>query len=683
MAQTYYRALGAVEQAGLRADDVFVGKMMLDRKPYKALVRNKARRRELAGRRFFAMGWADFFEDDELYIMPLLAKYGFTSDFYVQMIPLTDEPLASHYDIEKFKRIFASGNYLGDHGIHHNVWIALFPRFDGFNTPSNEDFRTARADGTNAFGHPLSRTLNDAMREVFVAYYLKDAALGHKTFADLTDSDCDYLRRKLSFFRSDADYRTGQDQLKCLDQLSSRYCGTTGTSVFDDDYGGRIPNTQDLRYPCESNRILGGIYQGAATLQNHEVWERLETIYAGYMADVMGLDHPLRFWAIPGGVTYSLFYRNVDAVEGDPGYADRDGTIIGSGFGRHHSSITGQSRGFMDVLRAFGYRSTMAGCLLGFGDKRVDAKGRREGQYQYKLNSSASKHDYVGDGYWDSLRHFDPGSGDLKEVETLLDSSAAMVRKYEQTKAGNSAHQTCNNYAQVVEQICRRIAQGLIPQAVEDSGINPGPEQLTRRAHSALTIELIYQFCRQAGIEVISHTEATEIAFREIPKGINIFPNAGLATTVRDIIKSDLTPRCPDGWDKGEVETVTGERVARFTECSQVRSYLIQHGVARLEADVRGHGVLNVYFIRNDHLVDGSEYLSEPAGTLAISALEFEERSLSFIIADAPLKAYTTEPQDQRDYFRGLDDKVCGLHIEVVPAPGDAVTIRYPSLIVR
>ncbi|MBT3378523.1 MAG: hypothetical protein HN742_25045 [Lentisphaerae bacterium] len=683
MAQAYYRALGALAQNGQRADDVFVGKMMLDRKPYKALVRNKARQRELPGRKFFAMGWADFFDDDELYIMPLLAKYGFTSDFYAQMIPLTDEPLGSHYDIERFKRIFASGNHLGDHGIHHNVWIALFPTFDGFNTPSNDDFRRARDDGTNAFGHAVSKTLNDAMREVFVAYYLKDASLGDKAFAELTDDDCDYLRRKLSFFRSDADYRTGQDQLKCLDQLSNRYCGTTGTSVFEDDYGTRIPNTQDLHYPSEANRVLGGIYQGAATLQNHEVWERLETIYAGYMSEVMGLDHPLRFWAIPGGVTYSLFYRKVGAADGDPGYADRECTVIGSGFGRHHSSITGQTRGFMDVLRAFGYRTTMAGCLLGFGDRRVDARGRREGQYQYKLNSRASRRDYVGDGFWDSLRHFDPGSGDRKEVVALLESDDAMLRRYEETKGKNSAHTTRDNYAQVVEEICRKIAQGLIPQAVEDSGINPGPEQRTRRAHSALTIELIYQFCLKAGIEIISHTEASDVAFRELPKGVNIFPNADLATTVRDVIASDLAPVCPDGWDRGEVETGSGERVATFTERSHVRSYLIQNGVARLAADVRGHGVLNVYFIRNDHLVDGSEYLSERAGTLTISGAELGEYSLNFTIPDVPLRTYTDEPQDQRDYFRGLDDKICGLHIEVVPAPGETITIRYPNLIVR
>lgn len=682
-ASAYYRGLGAAGQDGLRAEDVFVGKMMLDEKPYKALTRSKARKRDLSGRRFFAMAWADFFDDDELYIMPLLAKYGFSSEFYAQMIPLTDEPLGSWYDIARFKRIFASGCYLGNHGLHHNVWIQLFPGFDGFNAPSDDDFRVAREDGTNAFGHPVSRTLDEALRPVFVSYYLKDASLGAKTFGELTDRDCDYLRTKLSFFRSNADYRTGQDQLKCFDQLSSRYCGTTDTSVFDGDYGNRLPNTTDFQYPSESNRVLGGIYQGAATLENHEVWERLETIYVGYMTEVMGLDHPLRFWAIPGGVTRELYYRKPSAGEGDPGYADRDCTTICSGFGKHRSSVSGKRRGFMNVLRSFGYKSTMAGCLLGFGDRRADSNGHRQGQIQYKLNSGVSKRDYVGDGFWDSLRIFDPQSGDTDYVRNIFAAEDIMRHKYEETKGKNSAHQTQNNYAQLVETICRKIAQGLIPQSVEDSGINPSDAQLGKRAHAALIYELIYQFCLKAGIEVISHTEAVGIAFREVPKGTNIFPNAELATTVRDIIKSDLAPVCPDGWDKGEIDTVGEDRVATFTERSHVTSYLIQHGRAALQTDFRGRGTLNVHYIRNSHAADGSDDSSELAGTLEINAVDFEERTLTFTIGSAPLKEYTDEREDLQNYFTGLDNKICGLHIEIVPGAGKSVEIRYPSLIVR
>ena len=203
------------------------------------------------------------------------------------------------------------------------------------------------------------------------------------------------------------------------------------------------------------------------------------------------------------------------------------------------------------------------------------------------------------------------------------------------------------------------------------------------RAHAALIYELIYQFCRKAGIEVISHTEAAEIAFREVPKGTNVFPNPELATTVKDIIGSDLAPTCPDGWDKGEVDIVGEGRIARFTERSHVRTYLIQHGVASLTADLRGKGALRVYAIRNAHALGGSEHLSDLSGTLTLDAAEFEERTLQFTIGDAPLKAYTAEREDWRNYFTGLDDKVCGLHIEVTPDAGHSIEIKYPSLIVR
>lgn len=123
--------------------------------------------------------------------------------------------------------------------------------------------------------------------------------------------------------------------------------------------------------------------------------------------------------------------------------------------------------------------------------------------------------------------------------------------------------------------------------------------------------------------------------------------------------------------------------MARFTEPSYVKSYLIQHGAATLTADFRGRGTLNVYFIRNDHIAGGSEYPGELAGAHDISETDFQEQSLKFVIGDALLKTYTDERQDWRNYFRGLDDRICGLRIEVAPEKGGTIEIKYPSLIVR
>lgn len=692
----YFIGLGNIAQSSDAAVNTFLGANISVGNQYKEASLGQIPRRTLTGRKFFAVAKADHYSEDDLFDKALLQKYGFSSTFYVQLPVAADNPLnivpesVTNQTKRAFRRIFSSGNYLGNHGIQHYVWVYLFPLFDGIVTPSNDDFRVARGDGTNAFGFDVNSTLNDAYTTTITSSAYLNISFGATAFKDLSDAQCLELRQKVSFFTA-SDYRYKQDMLKAYDYLSNRYCGTSGYSVVDGDYTTRTPNTTGGVYPSDENKIQGGIFQGASTLCNHEVWERLETIYDRWTAEQVGRNHPLKYWAVPGGVTNGFLY----AQEGDSTqsrkYHDRGCTKIANGFSKYLSSITNISRGYMNVLKTNGYKSTMGG-YIGYAWSGYDGNTRKESSFIYKLNSSSHKQDYVGDGFNDAIRVLDYElAADAGAWATFLASTNMMLDKYDTTKADvtSIAIAPQNNFAQVIEEISRRIAWGLIPESVEDSGVGV-TNTLQRRACLAITYELIYQFCKENNIEVISHEEASELAFSEITKGVNIFPNYELSTTVKDFITdkggSLLCSDAPDGWSGGIMQLEGDERTLTTSELIWIRNYIIQNGSATMLLSAKGKGSVDVYRIRNKHTYwetyayGACQY--ELIGSIEINSVDYESGSLVFEIPLEPLKTYTTETEDWQNYFQGLDDRICGLHIEVVPDAGESITIKSPSLIV-
>lgn len=652
---------------------------------YKRMVRGfNSKNRILSGHKFFAMGWADYYPEDYLLIIPLLNKYKFSSTFYVQCAVPADNITNSFYDKRELSRVGYSGCFLGNHGPQHWTWLHLFPLNDGVLSPSNTDFRTERADGTNAFGFDVDATLNDSYSLGICSSTYLNISFGATSFRNLTDANCLELRTKLSFWVG-RDYRYGQDLLKTYDQLSNKYCGTTGYSVVGGNYITRTPNTVGGVYPTTENKIQGGIFQGAATTQNHEVWERVEQIITRYTYEIHKRNNELKYWATPGGVFNSILYVPVNNPNVSRKYHDAACTKIANGFTKHTSSITGVSRGFMDVLKTNGYKATMS-ANDGFGTYGYDGQQRKEMGVLYKLNSSLSKTSDVGHGYYNSIRVYDTDTI-TTALTTLMASNNIMFDKYEYTKqyVGATSLSTQNNFAQVIEDICKRIAWGLIPSSVDDSGAL-APDLVDKRACLALTLELIYQFCKLAGIEVISHEEATDISYATIDYGENSFPNHGMATTVKDIIGSALCDQFPDGWSGGTMIIDGVDRTYNTDVKTFIRNYLVKFGNNLINVDVKGVGSIDVYRIRNANArwlgvyEPDSTCGFELIGSITVNSVGYENKSLSFEVIDEAIKTYTTETENYQNYLQGLDDKICGLHIEIVPSVGQSVTIKNPSL---
>jgi len=693
----FYKALGNYIQDGDVAINTFEGANIAAGNQYKVSQMGIKPKRILSGKKFFAIGKADHYVEDDMLDIPLLTKYGFSGTFYVQLPLAADNPLntmsesATNYNKRSLKRIFSSGCYLGNHGIQHFAWLYIFPMFNGFDYPSNDDFRIERSDGTNAFGFDVDTTLNDAYTATITSSAYLNISFGATTFRDLTDSNCIELCTKVSFFTA-SDYRYSQDILKIYDYLSNRYCGTTGYSVLTGDYNTRTPNTLGGLYPTDDNKIRGGIFQGASTLCNHEVWERIELIYKAWTQEFIGRNHDMSYWAIPGGVTNGFYYVPVSAINMNTRYYDRECTKRASGFSKFYSSILGTHRGYMNVLEDNGYKSTMAP-YIGFGWTNADGQARRESNWVYKLNSGLHRTNYIGDGYNRAIRPLDYElADDATEWANFLASTNLMLDKYNLTKADidSTSLTSNNNFAQVIEDVCTRIAWGLIPESVEDNGV--GTVNTTqKRACEAITYELIYQFCKQNGIEIISHEEASTISFQEIIKGENIFPNYDFNTTVKDYITSiggsTLCDLFPDGWSAGEMVLEGSVRTFSTSVITWVRSYIIQIGSALLSLEGKGKGIINIYIIRNKHLIWVSNVFGacqyELIGSIVINSLDYTLLSLSFQVPLEPIKVYTSESEDYCNYMKGLDDRICGLHIEIIPDSGQSITIKSPSLIVN
>ncbi len=704
-----YRAMGMLSQDNFASAEVFLGKLLLDQKTYRLPYFSQVRNRQLdVKRKFVAFGWADFFEEDSTILMPLLAKYGFTHTFYAQIKPLSTNPLGSYYDIPTFKQIFNSGNFHGDHGFLHDAHLFTYPLYDGRTKPTNDELRTNRGDGRNAFGHLVTDTLNTSLGSTFITSYLQQqSSFGTKVWQTLTDDDCQVFRTYLSFYKCPQDYQNAQYILQTLDTLSARYCNTSGVSVYNGDYETRTPNTANGEPPSIFNPIVGGIFQGCAGTANHEIWERVQEIIKQYMHEVMCLPHNILYWATPGGSDLKMLYVEQNPTSNSKRYFDVEMTKLCNGFSKFESSRTGKSRSMFDIFRAEGYLAGMY-AQIGYSIAAWDHLQKVEKARMYRKNASLSIPDYMGDGYDYGYRLYDCLIATQEGLDALYNSADVMVAKYEQTKT-DPVYSSCTEYTtntnlgKLIDTTVKHTAWGLIPHGVGDSGFSDTDQNLRRRKRScfALTVELYYQFCKKAGIELISHHEAALLSLRhELPNGINIFPNPNMDQTVKAIIASSYAPEIPDGWSGGTVieetiGTLSNVRclyVSVHTAKYWTRWYGIQKGLHNLSVWAKGTGTLKVYAIRNKHkYCDGASndasFQFDLLATITINNNSaFAEYTANWRIIDEKLATYspsTPEEYAYAYYMRGMDDKVCGLHFELEITIGNFVKMGLPKLIVE
>lgn len=557
------------------------------------------------------------------------------------------------------------------------------PLYDGKNTPSNDDLRADAGDGKNAFGHSITAKLDTTLGETVEGYYGIDATMGAKTWQNLSDADCDFIRRQLSVFRRPYTNHL----LESMDYLSNRYCGTTGISVKD-DYTTRTPNTADGNEPNISNRILGGIFQGAATMQNHEIWERLITISKEYKKEFENvLYFDLLFFSTSGGGSNLLYYGSVSDR-----YNDKECTKLASGASKYTSSITGVSRSLIDCWISAGGKCTMACMGMGYAYANYDGLARLEGQRQFKYNANYKKPDYVGDGYVNSLRYFD-NSIPNADILTLLGGTDLVKEYYDYvyvTARYAAWTAETNNFYDLINRICDHIAWGIIPDLVGDFV----GTSIDQDASATLALEALYQFCKRASIKVVAHEMAVTAALAEsFPAGYNYYPNHVFATTPKTILVSLNAPEYPDGWNGGVILSEdTGNGAVNVLHKDTdgtifTRQYAIKPGTFNLSFRAKGIGTIKVRKILNkDAYNNTSGAAFTEVNSITINSSDaYTQYNESVVIPDAPMESYSapTTPQEEayQNYMKGYGNKICGIQIELIITGGNYVKIGNCNLI--
>lgn len=141
--------------------------------------------------------------------------------------------------------------------------------------PSNEDLRDDRGDGRNAFGFLLSEEIEQRLWDG----YDKHWGAFEATWGELTDEQCQIIRDTFSI------YKDQSGMLDKLDELSNRYLGTSGSSA----------GSWDKERGC----YVGGIYTGAKTSANHEIWERICQVTRLFYQEQYNKDFSFITWSWP------------------------------------------------------------------------------------------------------------------------------------------------------------------------------------------------------------------------------------------------------------------------------------------------------------------------------------------------------------------------------------------------
>jgi hypothetical protein len=237
----------------------------------------------------------------------------------------------------------------------------------------------------------------------------------------------------------------------------------------------------------------------------------------------------------------------------------------------------------------------------------------------------------------------------------------------------------------------RMHAWGIIVDSVDDS-----PTTGAGISSYIMVIEAMYQFCKLAGITAVTKTNAWRVSEMPLPTDYNYFPNADMATTPKTIIGSLNAPDYPDGWDGGVVitDTVDGgtENVLHINNTGETsltyftRQYAIKPGGFSLSLFAVGVGTIKIKKIRNNHAYntnngDGFEDWIE----IEVNNVIWSEITNNNVIENAPLVSYSDPetPNDEvvQNYYKGYDNKVCGIHIELIIAAGDELKISKPIII--
>ena len=573
-----------------------------------------------AEKRFVAIGFDDFRDSDFSVIQPIFEKYGFTATFN----RIAQESV-SNSDKQKVNSTLYGGHELGDHTFMHYKFPYDEPMFNGQDPsnpdgnqipyPSNDDMRTDRGDGKNAFGIDLTTTI----ATTYSNSSWRPPVTGTTTWGNLTDSDCQSIRNYFSLMKD-----TSSNLISLLDNLSNKYLGTTGSS------SGSWDNTD--------GEYKGGIFTGCKTSANHEVWERIMILMDIYYKQEFGLNYNIKCWSLPGSKS-SYCYYELDGKK----YYDPEHTKYVNCLAKMTSSLyqnedgTYKSRSWADVLREFGYLYT----------HDSDFPSRRDGQSnpmmskQFIINADTCRPDGI---VYPTNRSISYSTISTAYPETFFTGTK---KKEVQMYEGEGAFYTCLN------SIRHNCAHGMVHGEVIDS--------LDTYSERIFFDRLLY-FCRKTGVEVITKAEAYDICFNHRVVNGNLLYNPDLRNSISEFMpEASNVPTNPDGYsgncrvdyDENNVPILVSSGTG--TDFCRYLHFGIPIGTIKYSAEVKGDGYIRVYIIKNKtdetSLVDGYSIHDESISSESFTHLEF-----TFDIKDNAMISY-----NQR--CEGYDEKIMGIAI--------------------
>ena len=563
-------------------------------------------------KRYLAIGFDDFRDSDFDMVIPLFKKYGATATF--NRIAWNAD--FSKEDLWRINQVFNNGNELGDHTFFHCNYIytdALcngqnpdFPEGEQVPFPSNEQLRNDCGNGKNAFGFDLDASVRSA--DYGYLGYEKLIPFD-SAWKNLTDAECQFLRDFFSI------YKDKSGKLALFDSLSNKYLGTTGSS-----YGS---------WHDEKACYTGGIFTGARTSCNHEIWERILKITDLLYKDKYNPDFSFSTWSWPGDPR-SPFYFSKDGKF----YYDSECTKLYNYLARFPSSIQGNERSWTDVITGGGYYLTHDT----FYPSRLDGERRCMMSQQLIYNAHLSRKN--------ALPYSTNCTVSYDAISKEYDYSYFSEKR---KSAAAQMYDGKGSFYKIIEALRHDTANGLVHGEVIDS-VNSYSERIF--------LEELLEYCKQTGVEVISKAKAYDICFNHPFESGNLIYNQKLKNTAKEfLLDSECVPSNPDGYI-GNCEVIYSDGVPQLVTNGETVyvHYGIPLGNIRYSVNACGDGKIFIYAIKNSDSVDLNDEELTLLASLNVESKTMKSYSADFFISDNPETEY-------EQVCAGLGDKIMGIKL--------------------
>ncbi len=561
-------------------------------------------------KRYLAVSFDDLSDSDISWVIPLFNKYGFKSTFN-----RINYGVPNDLDISRYSAIINGGHEIGDHTITHQMYPFYSPLFNGQNPnsldgtqqpfPTNADLKNNRGDGKNIFGKTITDIVN----------FGYDAPVFTISWQNLSDSQCQQIRDAFSLYRDET-------LLPLMDSLSNELIGTTGNSL----------------HSWNGTKYTGGIFSDCKTSSNHEVWERICLIQYLYYKNYFGMNFDFAQWSLPGSRNSYLYFE-----ENGKYYYDRGKTQFANDLGKLQSSyITDnagilKTRSWIDVLREFGYKMTHDALFPG----RNDGNPITEFSHHLTINSKLSKKDALIYPTERTIPYYNYSAYN----EAFFNGVSNYGKKMYNHRVGAE-----DGFYNAIENIRNKTANGIIAGCVWDSADT---------FEEKIYWEEILKFCKATGIEVITKSEAFDIAFNNVVEIGNLIYNPELRNIAKEYFPDANFTNRPDGYYGDcilEVDEITNENILyanHVNDLAYYSHYGIPHGNLKFSCSAKGSGNIWIFAIRNNTVLgEQSDLLS----SISIEETNYTDKNTSFLVKNEPETAY-------EGIYEGLGNKICGLKI--------------------